>query len=518
MRKLSLISFLMLIVSVPTFAGGLLTNTNQNVAFLRNIARGASTEIDAVYSNPAGVAFLNDGFHLSLNGQSAFQTRTINSTLGDPTIKDPIILPFIGNGRSATKEFKGEASAPFIPSFQAAYKKGNWTFSGSFAVTGGGGKATFNEGLASFESKVAMTPIVLSKVGFAGTNQYAVSSYMQGKQYIFGLQLGATYKLNDNLAVFGGGRMNYVSNSYFGYLRNISANLNGGDMVNLNDESIKNQLLTKKGQYSAAAAQYTTLATAANAAGNTQLAAQYTTAAASATTAANAISSVVAGSTDKELDCDQSGWGLTPIIGIDYKIGKLNLGAKYEFKTNLNIENKTKVNSTGVVAYDHGVNTPNDIPAMLTVGAQYSILPSVRASLGWNHYYDKDAKMANDKQKYLGGGTDEYLAGAEWDITNRVLVSAGFQSTNYELQDNYMSDMSFTTSSYSVGMGAAFKLNKSLKVNVAYFFTNYDKYTKVSKSTVEDANSVGYNGTGLAGTDVFTRTNKVFGVGVDYTF
>ena len=134
----------------------------------------------------------------------------------------------------------------------------------------------------------------------------------------------------------------------------------------------------------------------------------------------SAISSVVAGSTDKELDCDQSGWGLTPIIGVDYKIGKLNLGAKYEFKTNLNIENKTKVNSTGVVAYDHGVNTPNDIPAMLTVGAQYSILPSVRASLGWNHYYDKDAKMANDKQKYLGGGTDEYLAGAEWDITDRV--------------------------------------------------------------------------------------------------
>ena len=113
MRKLSLISFIMLIVSVPTFAGGLLTNTNQNVAFLRNIARGASTEIDAVYSNPAGVAFMNDGFHLSLNGQSAFQTRTITSTFA----------PFVGNGGSATKVYEGEASAPFIPSFQAAYKK-----------------------------------------------------------------------------------------------------------------------------------------------------------------------------------------------------------------------------------------------------------------------------------------------------------------------------------------------------------------------------------------------------------
>lgn len=508
MKKLSLISAMLLIVSVPTFAGGLLTNTNQNVAFLRNIARGASTEIDAVYSNPAGVAFLNDGFHLSFNGQSAFQTRTINSTFA----------PFVGNGGSATKEFKGEASAPFIPSFQAAYKKRNWTFSGSFAVTGGGGKATFNEGLASFESKVAMIPVILSKVGFAGTNQYDVSSFMEGRQYIFGLQLGATYKLTDNLAVFGGGRMNYVSNSYFGYLRNISANFKGGEMVNLNDPTVKAQLQGAKNQYTTNAAAATAAAAAATAAGNASAAAQYTAAATQYTSAANAIAAVSAGVTDKELDCDQTGWGITPIIGLDYKIGKLNIGAKYEFRTNLNIENKTKINTTGVLAYDHGVNTPNDIPAMFTVGAQYSILPTVRASLGLNHFYDKDARMANNKQKYLSGGTDEYLAGAEWDITDRILVSGGYQSTNYDLQDGYMSDMSFTTSSYSVGMGAAFKLTKSLKVNVAYFFTNYDKYTKVSKSTAEDSKSTGYNGTGLAGTDVFTRTNKVFGVGVDYTF
>ena len=34
MRKISLIGFVMLIVSIPTFAGGLLTNTNQHAAFL----------------------------------------------------------------------------------------------------------------------------------------------------------------------------------------------------------------------------------------------------------------------------------------------------------------------------------------------------------------------------------------------------------------------------------------------------------------------------------------------------
>ena len=41
MRKISLIGFVMLIVSIPTFAGGLLTNTNQHVSFLRMLARGA---------------------------------------------------------------------------------------------------------------------------------------------------------------------------------------------------------------------------------------------------------------------------------------------------------------------------------------------------------------------------------------------------------------------------------------------------------------------------------------------
>ncbi|MDR0799031.1 MAG: aromatic hydrocarbon degradation protein, partial [Dysgonamonadaceae bacterium] len=116
------------------FAGGLLTNTNQSVHFLRNPARDASIEIDAAYTNPAGLALLStDGFHFSFNNQSAFQIRTITSTFA----------PFAGFGESTTKVFEGEAAAPIIPSLMAAYKKGNWVLSGNMAVSGGGGKATF---------------------------------------------------------------------------------------------------------------------------------------------------------------------------------------------------------------------------------------------------------------------------------------------------------------------------------------------------------------------------------------
>ncbi len=81
-----------------------------------------------------------------------------------------------------------------------------------------------------------------------------------------------------------------------------------------------------------------------------------------------------------DLDCSQTGWGFTPVIGLDAKLGKLNIGAKYEFKTNLNIENSTKENSLRMIGaaeseladYKHGVNTPNDIPSMLSVAVPMS--------------------------------------------------------------------------------------------------------------------------------------------------
>ena len=70
---------------------------------------------------------------------------------------------------------------------------------------------------------------------------------------------------------------------------------------------------------------------------------------------------------------------------------------------------------------------------------------------GWHHYFDKSAKMANDKQKLLKGDTNEFLLGAEWDVTDKILVSAGTQLTRYGLGNGaYLNDMSFVTSSYSI--------------------------------------------------------------------
>ena len=209
---------------------------------------------------------------------------------------------------------------------------------------------------------------------------------------------------------------------------------------------------------------------------------------------------------DKYLDCTQRGWGITPIIGFDYKNGKWNFGTRLEFTTHLNIENHTKHDDTGL--FLNGVNTPNDLPGIFTIGGQYSVLPSLRVMASYHFFFDKDAEMAGGKQKYLTANTKEYLAGAEWDITKDVMISAGAQRTKYGLGDGeYLSDMSFVTSSYSIGFGAKFRIMKKTSVNIAYFWTNYENVNKSYTSSI--------GGVNVDCTDRFTRTNKVLGVGID---
>lgn len=538
---------LMLLPTLPTLAGGILTNTNQNIAFNRNFARDGVIAIDGVYSNPAGVAFLPKGFHLSLNNQSAFQTRTILSgmTLLKPASlsytdeqwqQTPYYHPLSLNGGDANgvKEYKGEASAPIIPSVQAALNYDNWGFQFGFALVGGGGKCTFNRGLGSFERQIALLPAMLQQTNLTyqqkygldlglGSDQpsYSVESYIHGQQYVFGAQFGATYKFNEHLAVYGGFRFNYIYNKYKGSIKNITVNIAGANENLYNYLGTKAELLaTQATTYKEQAAQYALLAEQAQLAGNTAAAEQYSAAsqkltqgAALAGSGAQAMEGVRDQVADKELDCTQRGWAITPIIGVDYRFGKLNLGARLEFTTHFNIENDTKVDDTGL--FTDGVNTPADQPGIFSLGAQYDVLPQWRVMASYHYYFDKDARMDKDKQKLLSANTQEYALGTEYDITKNLMVSAGVQRTKYGLGDgSFLNDMSFVTSSYSVGFGAAVRVAKNVKVNVAYFWTNYEHFKKEYTQTYSAAGQE----VQAINTDDFTRTNKVFGVGVDIDF
>ena len=536
-------------------AGGLLTNTNQNIAFLRNPARDAAIGIDGVYSNPAGVAFMGDGIHLSLNLQNAHQTRTVTSGFA----------PFAfgtNNKGNRVKEFEGTANAPVVPSLQAAYNVNNWSFQFGFAITGGGGKCVFEDGLPSFESTVAMLPLLsqnidalstklgMGPLGLPTVSEYQMSTYMRGRQYYYGFTLGAARKINEHLSVYGGLRLLYGTANYYGYVSDIQAKI--GDSYVKAAETFRAQAA----QANVAVGQLQQAAESAAAAGDMAAAAEYAKQAKTTAVKAAMLGSLGEATEDVTLNCNQSGWGVAPIIGVDYKTGNFNFAAKYEFKTRMQLKNKSANSKSAenldrLDRYEDGKKVDEDSPALLAVGAQWSALPELRVSAGWHHYFDKDAKRFGDHQKKLEGNTNEYLFGAEYDISKAVEISAGGQFTQYDMTDEFMEDISFNVSSFSFGLGVGIKLNKHLKLNLAYFQTNYQTYDRASNNYNNQAALAGKivgsvvgslqgeqaaaqavqttvnmlttpdPDTGksmLYGTDSFTRTNRVLGVGLDVSF
>ncbi|MCF0197495.1 MAG: hypothetical protein HUK03_09790, partial [Bacteroidaceae bacterium] len=370
MKKCLMCAALMVASLTPAVAGGLLTNTNQNAAFLRQMSQDAVIDITGLYLNPAGTAFLGDGWHLSLNTQTAIQTREIATTFP--------LFAFNTANPNPTHNFKGEALAPVIPSFQFSWNRDKWSVNAAFAIGGGGGKCEFSQGLGSFEALYSGTLFAnkatiiglankgiseaAAKAGIPGLNPdygykgYSMNAYMNGRQYYFGLSVGATYKILDNLAVFGGVRVVYANCNYNGYVKDVAAQL-------------YSPVLSQPPYSATPLAQY----------------ANYP---------------VSLSNYDLSLDCDQTAWGATPILGIDWRINKhWNIAAKYEFKTRIRLKNSSTMNdfakaqaadpTSALAQFKDGESVAQDLPGILGVGVQYSPISVVRLNVGGHLYFDK---------------------------------------------------------------------------------------------------------------------------------
>ena len=456
MKKIlvSLVVFMM--TTVSALAGGILTNTNQSVDFLRNPARDAAIGLDGVYSNPAGVVFMPEGFHLGINWQYAHQTRTITST--NPVFQ----LGRKNNANNPTKIFEGVANAPIIPSIQVAYNMENWSLQANLSVPGGGGSCEFSDGLGSFESVVGNIAAMLAPLGATG---YDMDGYMKGRQYYYGVQIGAACKVTPNLSLYGGLRMLYGDATYKAKISNIQVKTANGYV----DFGSYLQAVTEAGY-------------------------------------GEVVAPLQKYSEGVNLLCNQDGVGFAPIVGVDYKIGKFNFAAKYEFRSQIRMKNESTVNEASAIEavnkYRDGENVNEDMPALLAVGVQYSPIDVVRISAGYHHYFDKDASWYNNSQELLKHNTNEYLLGAEWDTTENLTFSAGGQLTRYGMSDEYISDMSFVVNSYSIGFGFNYKLSNKVAIKAAYFQTYYGDYDRTDATNPQVKDS-------------FTRTNRVFGVGCE---
>lgn len=487
---ISLVVFMMTTGGV--FAGGILTNTNQSVLFLKNPARDAAIGLDGVYNNPAGVAFMPEGFHIALNWQYAHQTRTVTSV-------SPLYVLGRKNNNNERKIFEGVADAPFIPSLQGAWNKGNWSLQFNLSVPGGGGSCEFADGLGSFERVVGSIANMLEPLGAQG---YDMDGYMKGRQYFYGVQLGAAYKIHPNLSVYGGLRLLYGDATYKAKISNIQVKTENGyvdfaDFMTTSTATVNVAL----DLVNAGIAQY-------EAAGIPVPAELLARQAQLESTKAN-LTQLQKYAQGVNLLCNQDGLGIAPIIGIDWKYKNFNFAAKYEFKTQIRMKNESTVFEASEIdavnKYKDGEKVNEDAPALLTIGAQWKPIDVVSLNIGWHHYFDKNASWYNNAQDLLKHDTNEFLAGVEWDITDKLNVSCGGQLTRYGLSDDYMNDISFVVNSYSIGLGCSYKVKDNITLTAAYFQTNYSDYDKTVTEPIP------YK-------ETYTRTNRVLGIGCQLDF
>lgn len=449
MKKLLLCCVVLATFFATAVAGGLVTNTNQGAAFLRNPARNATLELDAVYYNPAGVAFLKNGFHFGLNNQSAFQSRNISATLLSNNHVPPAAME--------NRKYEGKIASPVIPSLHFVYVADRWSISSHFGVPGGGGELEYANGLPMFDVMVRqmifgnvyasltgnqVPPATAATQAYTMAGEAAVNSSFSGKTYLFGWQLGGAYKLTDNLSAYAGARLLMARASYVGEV----------------SYSVGGQPATVMG-----------------------------------------------------LNTEQSGFGVAPILGLDYKLDRLNLALKYEFGSKVEVENKTtefpdQFNAVPSLArFQDGEKSQMGQPALLTAGAAYDVTSALKLSAGFHYFFDKDADY-NGLEKEINSNTTEYLLGAEYALTEKWTVSAGTQFTNYDVTDNYNSNTGFIVSSYSLGGGLKYNASENLAFNLGVLWTNFDDYTKTAD----------YNGIGVQ--EEYERKSIAGAIGAVFSF
>lgn len=476
MKKILLTLFAAVAV-FDAFAGGITTNTNQSVQWVRHLARGTSLDPDAVYFNPAGTAFMQDGFHISIANQFVFQNRRSEITYA----------PFAMNGGSDTKRFDGKTFAPLLPNLDFVWKHKRFSIMASAGVGGGGGKAKYNNGLGSFEEQFSVLPLAMQQLGVP-TTAYSLSSRVHGYQVTYAVNFGAAVRITKWLSLAAQFRFNYVTNEYIGHIKDIMINptvpalgLDGSmkraydifsQVASLPDGAIDPTLKVAAGQYAGLVA-------------------------------------------DKQINAEQTGWGRSAVLALYFNHNGWSASAKYEFRTAITLTNKTKVDDTGL--YPDSGKTAYDQPALLTLALSKRFRDKVTLTAQYNCYFDKDAHYENafgtttPKQKLVNRNTMEYLLGVEWNINKRWLVSCGMQYTDYNVDDAFHSELGYQLDCLTVGLGGAFNISQKVRFNLGVCHGFYMPHTVAATRELNASTVLPY-------TTRYSRRSTIVSIGFDFKF
>ncbi len=218
MRKYILISIVNLAMSGHLFAAGIYENTNHSAEFLR-MQRGAVIDVDAAFYNPAGTAFLDDGFYIYVSNQIIFdRSRTKDTSL--------TLAKF-----TADNEFNGKARAYIYPDVYFIYKQDRLALFFHGGIIGRGASSSFRNGLPGFQkaayqyarNTVSSPPYSDTLVDYLFNAENEIKAF----SFFVGPTIGAAYSVSPAVSLSLAGRYIYaLGNSHlkvsFNYVTGVS--------------------------------------------------------------------------------------------------------------------------------------------------------------------------------------------------------------------------------------------------------------------------------------------------------
>ncbi|MGL5963860.1 MAG: OmpP1/FadL family transporter [Fusobacteriaceae bacterium] len=447
MKRLSILAFL--VTSSIIKAASIDHIMNYTPEYNANPAlQGAINTSSTVNYNPAGLTRIEDGLYI--NGGLQFATGEYSTE-------------FEG------EQFKTDLSSG-IPNFSLVKKDGRQAFFWTVGGIAGGAGVEYKDGI----SKYATTQDGIRDNGFKGlpgisstasgvlniltdTDNVNINGKAKGENYYIQTTLGTAYQLDSKWSVSGALRLVHGQRNFKG---------------DFTVDGITSKL--------------------------------------------NPLEEILNGTASA--DAEREAWGFGGQVGINYAAtDKLNIGMRYDTKVRMNFETKannsttigggklgkTELPSLGFESfypeYADGFKARRDLPAILALGASYSVTDRWMTFVGGNYYFNKAANIGERAQTPTGGSRKykdgyELSLGSEYQINDKWSWLAGI---NYAVtgatEDNYH-DSEYALDSIVLGTGAKYRYSENLMLtaSVSHFFYDTAKANDITYKKQTTALGAGF--------------------------
>ena len=176
---------------------------------------------------------------------------------------------------------------------------------------------------------------------------------------------------------------------------------------------------------------------------------------------------------------DAFGWGVGGIFGVHYKpIGKLDLSLQYKTITKMRMK-FTDVEGaalSSMLGIQEGDKFDNDLPSELNTGVGYQLLDNLYLSTSFNYYFNShaDVSSAFSPDKDIDWNDSwEISCGADWQLSPKVLLSAGTLYSKQGSKDDVNNVLSPVLDSLSFAAGVEYQVMDQLAVTYGAMYTLY---------------------------------------------